>query len=160
MYNACIAAIDATRGRLFHYQRTADGSGMHESFVEDESLVNPARHERPSELFSDKPGSSRVAAHGFGLDDHRDYNLDKLDETFARWVLARIRELCDQHHSERVIVCASPRMLGHLRACRNGILGEGQILVEVPRDYTKLAPDELRDRLAAHHLLPSAPPRS
>jgi protein required for attachment to host cells len=142
---------------LFRYERTADATGRHETFVEEDTLVNLSRAQRPSEMFSDAPGSGRVASHGFGLDDHRDHRLEKSDETFARTILARVRELCDERHSERVILCAPPRMLGHLRACSKGILGDDQILVEVPHDYTKLSSHELRDRLAVQHLLPTAP---
>lgn len=157
MYNACIATVDRIHGRLFRYERVASSTGLHEMFVEEDTLTNLSRGHRDSELFSDAPGSNRVASHGFGLDDHRDRRSEKVDEAFARTILARLRELCDERHSERVILCAPPRMLGHLRACSNGILGDDQILVEVPQDYTKLSPNELRDRLATQHLLPAAP---
>lgn len=152
MYRAYIAVVDATRGRLFRFTRTNDETGLHEDLVEEASLVNPQRHERPSELFSASAGSGHVASHGFGLDDHRDQHLENVDRQFAQDVLEQVRLACSSQPVDRLILCAPPRMLGHLR---HGSAGPVEV-VEVAKDLTKLAPTALRAHLADHHALPPA----
>jgi protein required for attachment to host cells len=142
MYRACIAVVDATRGRLFCYHRSADADGVHETLVEADNLENEQRHH-----------GGVVAAN-----DHRARHQDYADVDFARFVLARLRELGDEHGAERVILCAAPRMLGHLRASSPGILRADQQVTEVARDFANLTPSELRTHLADRHVLPTLVP--
>ncbi|HEX7704785.1 MAG TPA: host attachment protein [Kofleriaceae bacterium] len=133
MYRACIAVVDATRGRLFCYHRSADADGVHETLVEADNLENEQRY-------------------------HRARNQDHADVDFARFVLACLRELGDEHGAERVILCAAPRMLGHLRASSPGILRVDQQVTEVARDFANLTPSELHTHLADQHVLPTLVP--
>ena len=155
MYRACIAIVDATRARLFTFDRTALADGVHEQLVEQRDLVDPARRRRPAELFSDtRPGSSRTGGHQFGFDDHRGASLARMDADFARAVVAEIVELLRSSASQRLILCASPRMLGELREVGSAIRRDGLVLDELPRDLVKLTASEIRERLAAYGLLP------
>ena len=155
MYRACIATVDATRARLFTYERVAAPEGTREQLVEHTDLVNPARRMRPGSLFSDsQPGAARAGSHQNAFDDHRDQHITRFDIDFARAALVALRELIDQQQPRQVILCAGPRMLGHLRAAVPGILPDGVEPDELARDLVKLGPSELRDQLASHDLLP------
>jgi protein required for attachment to host cells len=159
MPRICIAAVDASRGRLFVYDRSADPEGIHEQMVEHDTLVNLARRERPSDLFSSPPGTGRVGNTMFSMGDRREHHLEHFDADFARTVLARVRELATEHGIRQLILCAGPQMLGHLRAVAFNTLRGDLSVTEVPRELTKLTPGELRTQLAAHHALPEVPPR-
>jgi len=159
MYRACIALVDSTRARLFTFDRDTDPGGTHEELVEHEDLVDPARRQRPSQLFSDsRPGSSRVGGRGFAFDDHRDAHVDRLDAEFARRVVHELGALLERAGAHRLIVCATPNMLGELRAA--DLRGNGIVIDEVPRDLVKLSKAKLRERLAEYGLLPPVPPRA
>jgi protein required for attachment to host cells len=156
MYRACIALVDATRARLLVLERVTDGPEIREELVERTDLINPQRRRRPSELFSDsRPGSSRVGHLQHGFDDNRDRLTSQLDERFARSVMATLRELIDEQPTQRVIVCASPRMLGKLRASAPGILPSDMTFDEVPLDLLRLPPAEVRTVLSSRDLLPA-----
>src|SRR4051794_11979702 len=78
MYRACIAVVDATRARLFIFERTTEPEAMRESLREHTDLVNPARR-HPGELFADsRPGSSRIGGLPSTFDDHRGAHIDNL----------------------------------------------------------------------------------
>ncbi|HEX7699106.1 MAG TPA: host attachment protein [Kofleriaceae bacterium] len=133
MFSACIAVVDATRGRLFCFHRSANEDGVQETLIEADNLENEQRH--------------------------RSVGTSASDIDFARFVLARLRELGDEHGAERLILCAAPRMLGHLRASSQGILRPGQEVTEVARDFASLTTSELRTHLADGHVLPPTLPR-
>jgi protein required for attachment to host cells len=157
MYRVCIALVDATRARLFAFERTTEGGATRDELVERTDLVNPQRRRRPSEVFSDtRPGSSRTGHLQYAFDDHRDHHVSQIDEKFARMAMAALRELIDEHPTQRVVICASPRMLGRLRAASPGLLPDDIALDELPRDLVRLAPGEVRAELASRDLLPPA----
>ena len=151
MYRVAIAVIDASRARFFTFDRELDGDGVREGMVEHTDLVNLARRMRPSELFSD----TRPATRGVGtVDDHRTGNIDRKDAEFARTALAALREVIDEHRPRRVGVCASPRMLGALRAASADVIPDDIEVDTLARDLVRLSPSELRALLVAHGLLP------
>ena len=157
MYRVCIALVDATRARLFTFERVADGTDAREELIERTDLVNPQRRRRASEVFSDtRPGSSRIGHLQYAFDDHRDHHVSQIDDRFARMAMAALRELIDEHPTQRVVICASPRMLGRLHAAAPGLLPDDIALDELPRDLVKLSPGEVRAELASRELLPPA----
>lgn len=145
MYRVAIAIVDATRARLFRFDRTAAPEGLQDQLVEVEDLVDPARRLRASDLY-EQAGRA---------DDHRDHSLAHLDTEFARLVVASIGTLVVG--ASRLILCASPRMLGRLRE----LLAKkpGMRTDEVARDLVKLTPAQLREQLSAYGLLPAPRPR-
>lgn len=150
--------VDASRARLFTYERTADAAGLQEQLTEERDLVNPARRLRPSALFNE---SSRVGRSGtlqYGFDDHRDEHIEEMDAAFSRLVTEELASLLRTSPANRVILCASPRMLGELRGIGRALRRDVPF-DEVPRDLVKLTPPQLRDQLASYGLLPSPPPR-
>ncbi|HEU0035605.1 MAG TPA: host attachment protein [Kofleriaceae bacterium] len=151
--------VDASRARLFTYERSSEAEGVSEQLSEQRDLVNPARRKRPSELFSDSGGASRTGNLQYGLDDHRDAHVDALDSDFARSVIGNVAEMVKASAVQRLILCASPRMLGELRSASND-LRRGLRTDELPRNLVKLSPSELRDQLASYGLLPAASRRA
>jgi len=158
MDRTCIAIVDATRARLFTFDRASDASGVHEDLEERTDLVNPQRRRRPSELFSDsRPGSSRTGGLGYAFDDHRGHHMEEIDAAFARDVATQIENLVHEAPTRRLIMCASPNMLGALRATDLGRLGIA--VDELDRDLVRLTPAQLRDYLTSVNLLPEPPAR-
>jgi protein required for attachment to host cells len=160
MYRTCIALVDASRARLFMFDRASESDGLHEQLSEQRDLVNPARRLRTSELFSDsRPGVGRSGDLQYGLDDHRADHVDHMAAEFARAALVELEELIRGTGAKRLIVCASPSMLGALRAAGLDQWEDRIVIDTLSRDYVKLTPPELRVRLAEHALLPAPEPR-
>jgi protein required for attachment to host cells len=159
MVQTWVAVLDAARARLFVYRRSADPDGIHEEFSEEADLVNLASRQRASELFSDtRPGLNRMGRARFGYDDHRNAHFDQLDLEFAREIAERVVALVRDHGAKRLVVCASPRMLGPVRARISGLQRDGVAVHDVAADIVKLSPSQLRDRLADYALLPARAP--
>lgn len=160
MYRACIAIVDASRARLFTYERETDAEGLHEALTEQRDLVNPSRRLRASELFSEsRPPSSRTGGVQYTLDDHRDHHVEELDAAFSRQIVGEIASLVRSAATQRLIVCASPNMLGQLRTEYGDLRRDSLELEELPRDLVRLTPVQLRDQLASYGVLPEPPPR-
>lgn len=153
MYRACILLADATRARIFVYERTTDAGDTHEQFTERTDLVDPARRLRTSELFSDST-SSRA-----GFDDHRTAHLEEYDAAFARQIVGEVAPLVRTPEIQRLVICASPKMLGELRALTADLARPGLVIEELARNFVKLTTPILREQLTAAGLLPPAPPR-
>lgn len=158
MYRACIAIVDAARARLFVFRRSFDGSGLLDELAERPALVNLARRTHPSELFSDgRSGSNRIGDLSYGFDDHREAHLDELDAEFARSIVGELKTLLRSTEARRLIVCASPRMLGQLRSTGSDLRRNRDLAIdELPRDLTKLETSAIRERLAGYGLLAPA----
>jgi len=158
MYRVLIAIVDAAVARLFSFERTSDGEGLHDQLTELGDLVNPARRLRPSELFSDSGrGASHTGEHGYTLDDRREDHMARLDGDFAQSVATELARLATD--VDRLVLCASPHMLGHLRDVTVELHRPGLIIDELPRDLVKLTPPQLRDQLASYGFLPPPLPR-
>ena len=136
MFKACIAVVDAARARLFTFERESVVEGLRERFVEVTDLVNPRR----------------------GIDVHRAAHLVELDATFARDVVGELAGLLRSSGSSRLIVCASPRMLGVLRKALEALPTEHLAIDELARDLSKLKTPHIREHLIDYELLPSTPP--
>jgi protein required for attachment to host cells len=54
------------------------------------------------------------------------------------------------------VICASPQMLGRIRAASPGLLPAGIPVDELPRDLVKLSPGQVQAELASRMLLPHA----
>lgn len=158
MPRTCIAVVDATRARLFTFDRTDVLGEIQETLFERTDLVNPARRKTPAQLFSDsRPGTSRTGRLQYAFDDHRDAHIDELDAGFAREITAAIERTIQDTGAARLILCASPRMLGVLRS--TPLRRDGLAIDEIPRDYTKLTAPQIHEQLVERGLLPPPPPR-
>ena len=155
MNRTCIAIIDASRARLFRLDRTSDSGNIREELVEQTDLVNPARHQKDTDLFSDESGKSRSGSLGFGFDDHRAAHVDELDHAFARMISTELHKLADDPQVSHLIVCATPRMLGNVRQAAGSMEREGLKVDEVARNLVQLTPPQIREHLSSYGLLPS-----
>lgn len=159
MYQACIAVVDATRARIFLYQREARPEGVCEDLLELVDLLNPARRLAGTELFADAPPSSRVGSRTFGIDDHREAHVRRLDTEFAKQIVEATVGVVKRSSARRLVLCAKPNMLGDLRSAAEPLRRERIELVELARDFVKLTSVQLRDQLASHGVLPRKPTR-
>lgn len=158
MQRTIIVLADATRGRLFTFDRSVEVDGLRESLTERADLVNPARRRTPAQLFSDtRTNTSRMGGRLFGVDDHRDAHVHEMDAEFARSIAAAVEQAIRETSARRVIVCASPKFLGALRAI--DLRREGIVIDELARDYVKKTPTQIREALVEHGLLPAPPAR-
>ncbi|HSN29946.1 MAG TPA: host attachment protein [Kofleriaceae bacterium] len=158
MQRTIIAVADATRGRLFLFDRSDDAGHPRETLTELTDLVNPQRRQTPAQLFSDtRTNTSRMGGRFFGVDDHRDAHIDKIDVDFASSIAAAIAKAVRENGARRVIVCASPRMLGMLRT--TDLRTDGVVIDELARDYVKLTAPQIHEQLVDHGLLLPSPPR-
>lgn len=89
------------------------------------------------------------------LTEQRDLVNPGLDATFSRRIVDEVAALIRAVHADRVILCASARMLGELRNAGSSRL-DARVIDELPRDLVKLTPAKLRDQLASYGLLPAA----
>lgn len=131
----CIAVADASSARLFVHEREATVSGIRDELVEHVDLVNPARRLTNDDLLSDT----------------RDERLDAMDDGFAREIGERFAALAKTVHADRIVICASPHMLGKLRPQierRDGVAVD-----ELAKDLVKLSSSELHARLARYGVL-------
>ncbi|HVK83051.1 MAG TPA: host attachment protein [Kofleriaceae bacterium] len=128
MRRITIAVADASRARLFAYERTATPGGLHEELTELTDLINPAPRE----------------AHD-----------DELDDEFARTIVDAIDAQLRATRPRRLIICASTRMLGRLRDAHRGAWPGAPEVDEVPRNVVRLSGHELRAYLGRRYLLPA-----
>ena len=158
MPHTIIAVADATRARLFLFDRGDEFGCITEQLTEITDLVNPERRRTPAQLFSDtRTNTSRMGGRFFGVDDHRDAHIDKLDTDFANLIAAAIARAVRENGARRVIVCASPRLLGMLRTAE--LRRDGIVIDELARDYVKMTPPQIHEQLVDHGLLTPSPPR-
>jgi protein required for attachment to host cells len=126
MYRVIIASVATSRARLFTFERFADHEGARERIAE---LGN-----------FDKAVVIRA-------------NPDEADANFARLVMQEVADLTQLSSPQRVVLCASPRMLVMLREACDELPRE--IAVDhVPYALLELTPAELREQLACYGLLP------
>lgn len=155
----CIMIADAARARLFVHERETSADGARDELAERAVLENPARRLTMDELFSDtRTGSDRAGGRHFGFQDHRDAHIANIDDVFARAVSEQLDNLAATCRAQRVVLCASPHMLGLIRR-HLGRLG-GAKCDELAKDLVKLSPTELRAQLAAYGVLPKPPARA
>ncbi|TMQ19435.1 MAG: host attachment protein [Deltaproteobacteria bacterium] len=153
MKRACIAIVDALRARIYTYEQTArDGAGATGALREVTDLVNPGR--RGHDLYSTtKPGIKRSSPGGGTTDDHRDAHVDELDRRFARQVIAEIDRIAREQGYDRVLIVASPAMLGELRGVA-GSLRRPELEVDyIARDLAQLTSPQIHDHLAQLRLV-------
>lgn len=139
MHRTCIAVIDASRARLFTLDRTADNGAVDEALTEDKDLVNPGR---------------RTEGRDWDHNDHRNGRIEELDRTFAKSIAAEVGRLTSDPRVKRLIVCASPNMLGELRQA-GSFERPGLAIEETGHDLTKLTAHQIRAQLGKYGLLPT-----
>lgn len=146
MQRACIAIVDAAHARIY----TFDSDAPPPALVEVRDLVSPGRQAHG--MFTDSQVRAHRNAHST-KDDHRTDHLAELDARFAKIIVVEIDRVLREHDLERVIVVASPKMLGTLRD-QDGELRHPPVVVEeIPQNLSWMTTSQLHDHLAAMSLL-------
>jgi len=128
--------------------------------VESEALVNPEAGMPDRDLFSTtktgrRVGTSGLGTHATSFDDHRASHREENAASFAKLIVAHAHALLESHGP--VVLCAAPRMLGHLREAF-AAMGSPAERLEVPAHLTTLTLPELQDHLTKLGALPSSEP--
>jgi protein required for attachment to host cells len=155
---ACgVVAADAARARLLLLRcPDAMAEPAAPQLHEVQHLSHPLARTRDSVVLSDtRPGLRREGPSGprHAVSDRRERRRRADDRRFAREVVTAATELFSAHAVERVVVVASPKMLGLLRAVLRTTKVEWSSQ-ELGRDLSRLPPPALHDALAAEGLLP------
>jgi protein required for attachment to host cells len=158
--NFCVILADAARARILTMESSRGAlEPTLDALVEVADLTRPERRARDSEVFTDtRPGLRREGAHGprHGVSDRRDQHRHETDRRFAEQVADEAARIWSGYHACRVLVVASPAMLGLLRPAiaRRTRGASPHDIHELDRDLTRLATPAVHDALAAATLLP------
>jgi protein required for attachment to host cells len=162
MKRALIATIDAAKARIYLYQEQTN-PGFELTEIAD--LDNPGRRLADRDLYSE----TRPVLRGYGIrggtvgeqgvlssggDDHRDAHRDEMDGRFAKGIIAELEEQVTRRKLGHLVVCASPRMLGTLRAESGVLHRDGLVFEEIDKDVSNLTVAQLHDYLAGSGIIP------
>lgn len=157
MNNYCVVVTDGARARFFLLESGQVAKGG-PNLIEKSDLINPEGVAAGTELFSDsRPG--RVAAPGGGgggqsFDDHRSQHHEENERRFAKKVAETALKTAGEQKAKYLVLVADKRMLGYLRGEISVPSKSGLEISEVPKNLTKLAPQDLHEHLAVEQVLP------
>ncbi len=148
--NCIVIAADGMRARMFVVEKDADlrvGSRL----IEKIALVNTelrARGKNAPHVRTER-NTSRQAGPMHPQDAERDWHRAEVERRFARDIAAHAASLVKTGAVTRLVLAATPRMLGYVRPPLRKALGARVKIIEVARDHTHLTPARLHSRLAA-----------
>lgn len=147
MSGYCIVVANGTRARFF----SLSGSDLAReatplSLTEHEDFISTEKEVPGREMWTD-------GTHD-GFDDHRSQHEDEFERRFASRIAGEAARLAQQQHAGHLILVAETRMLGFLRAVMKAPAKASFKLHELNKDFVKLEPAELHERLTAADLLP------
>jgi protein required for attachment to host cells len=157
MSRITLVVADAARARLFTFQPSDEPGNGASHLIERGDLVDPARRLRAGELLTEtRPASNRApTGRGFATDDHRDEFIGELDRRFAAEIMQKAEEIIETTAAQRLIIIASPHMLGLLRHHTDLLRGRLDI-DETALDLTHETVPELQTHLTDLGLLPAS----
>ena len=129
MMHLCLVIADASRARIFTYDRTLEPEGMREHLhLAHEVLATP--HAR------DGHGHEHELAH-----------------RFTHAIVTELTRVATAHAGHEIVVLASPRMLGQLREQLEP-LRRTHTITEHHGDFAELGIGKLREQLTTMKILP------
>lgn len=151
---------DRTCARFVRVVLRDDGERRLVRLEELEALVNPEAAMPDRDLFSTTKTGSRYSTrtrggHVTSFDDHREHHRDANVAKFAKLIAAHTQGLLSG--AGGLVLCAAPRMLGHLREAFASTPSETPRL-EVPAHLTGLSLPELTTHLTEVGALPPSDP--
>ncbi len=159
-----ILTADAARARMFVLRTTeGDGAPTLAPLVEVAQTTSPEQRARDNELLSDtRPGLRREGPHGprHGVSDHREGHREDAERRFAAQLVDEAEQIWRANNATRVMIIASPAMLGALRAAMKSSHPRPWTVSELARDLTRLTAPALHDVLAGDGVLPPRGRRS
>jgi len=159
MASTCVIVADGARARFITLQLPVDpGIDGGPRLLEQRNIVNPDADLPETERFSDRSGlahaSPKGAAHA--LDDHREAHGRELERRYARDLLEELYRFVRREEATRLLLIASPRLLGTMRAELDRGRLAGVELVELSEDLSRRPLDQIQSLLAAKGLVPGA----
>lgn len=151
MSDCCVIVADAARARLFTME-PASNPRLESSpkLFEQKSLVNPEA-ELPEREVMKKTRGGRQGSRGAGIhtfDDHRSRHMETLERRFARVVAGEARKVARACKAKNLVLVASQRMLGFLRAELGGN-GSGKLDIrDLASDIARKTPAQIQAHLA------------
>jgi protein required for attachment to host cells len=159
MQTPFIVLADRARARFFSIRRIDVDGTETVDLVEQEDLVSPEHLLRDEQIYSSTKSGlrfppTRRGRHTVTVDDHRDAHRREVDGKFAKSIVERMAELFDSARANELILVAEPRQLGFLRAAMEKWIPRDVQVIELSRDLTHLAADQIQAKLAGEGLLP------
>ena len=140
-----LLANDA-RARMF--ENTGPGKGLKEFEDITAKTIAEAQIE-----YADRPGRNS-AAPGMGQHafDHAESEHDQQQEAFVKAMLAEVEKRFTEGGYDRFVMAAAPKTLGVMREELPPAL-KAALAVDVDKDFLKLKPAEVVERLGDHIVL-------
>ncbi len=136
MGNTWVVVADGTRARLFNRHRN-------KKLEEFDVLLSPEHRLHEGDLVTDRDGRSLDAGgagrHGVG---NRNTAKDHEMSIFAKRLAGRLEDARNAGEFERLVLVASPRFLGQLRAQMSGPTTD-MVALTIDKELTMLAADKL-----------------
>jgi len=158
MSGYCVVTADGIRARFFCLERTAlpevDGGPF--LAEEPEALINTEADMSGRELFSDtKTGRNAGNGMAHGYDDHRTQHMEEIKRRFAKLVVDEALRLAERRKPKILVLAAEKQMLGYLRTAMHTLPKAPFEVKEVPKDLSRLSPQELQQHLASEGVVPA-----
>src|SRR3569832_1356310 len=155
-----VVTVDGIRARFFCLEKSAlTGSGACLCWaVQPEALIYSELDRPGRELWTDARSGRRPAGGhmpGHGVDDHRDQHTDEMRRRFAKQIAEETLKLTERYKPHTLVLAAEKQMLGFLRNALNVPPKASFEVKEVPKDLSRLSPQELQSHLAAEGVLPA-----
>ena len=161
----CIVVADGARARVLTTcwqddPMKPDSERRGDRLEERQTLINPSHRIHDSENYAEtRPGLQQNGPGGRrqGVDDHRQAHREQETHRFAGEVAEAIAKICEDLGHCRLLLLATPNLLGELRdalAKHPESTRHVSEQIELDRDLTHLTPPELREWLVSSNLLP------
>lgn len=141
MKHSMIAVANQTHARIF----TADSSKA--PLVEIETMIHPEAKLHEQDITSDLPGKAKAAngAGGHAYDNETNVKKHELS-VFAKHIAERLEAAENDNVFHNLLLVASPKMLGELRAQLPNRIREKTVF-ELDKNLTQCKPAEIRAHL-------------
>jgi protein required for attachment to host cells len=160
----CIVVADRARARLFSVEDSNDTpfEEGHRHLHEHRDIVNPEGKLTDRELFRDTRGGRRarasVSGGGYGIDDGKNRQRIESARRFAKELATAASELVRSQKSTSLVLVASPKFLGVVRAEVRKSIPKNTTLTELAEDLSWHATARLEQVLTRHGVLDSREP--
>jgi protein required for attachment to host cells len=141
-YPCCIVVADGSRARLF------SRSAWNQPLVLTDSHDNPAARQKTRELVTDGPGKTQTS-------DPLSSPGEIEEDRFAKRLASQLARSVYEGQFERMVLVASPRFLGALRAELPRSARE-RVSLELPKNWTALSPAQIQHQLDQRAAAPAA----
>lgn len=133
-YPCCLVVADGSRARLF------SRSAWNQPLVLTDSHDNPAARVKTRELLADGPGKTQTS-------DPLSSPGEIEEDRFAKRLAAQLTRHVHDGLYENLLLVASPRFLGSLRAELPRTTRD-RVVLELPKNWTALSPAQIDHQLA------------